>query len=97
MPLTISCISKDIKTLLSREIQDKETLKLLDSLRTCPEGDPLLLSEEKRRAKRKASEYNLFIGACVKKGAGDTPVSQRFKACAQQWREGPKGALRLMA
>lgn len=35
---------------------------------------------EKKKTKRKPSEYNIFMGKCTKEG-GD------FKSCAQKWNE----------
>lgn len=41
--------------------------------------------EKKTRKKRAPSEYNIFIGECIK--AGEGPVPERMKACAIDWKE----------
>lgn len=40
------------------------------------------LGREYRR--RAPSEYNVFIGKCVKSEAG--PVTERFKRCVEKWK-----------
>lgn len=44
--------------------------------------------EKKTRKKRAPSQYNLFIGACIKSKEG--PVTERMKACAVEWKEEKK-------
>ena len=41
--------------------------------------------EKKPRKKRAPSQYNLFIGDCIK--AKEGPVTERMKACAVEWKE----------
>ena len=40
---------------------------------------------KKTRKKRAPSQYNLFIGGCIK--AKEGPVPERMKACAIEWKE----------
>ncbi len=40
------------------------------------------------RGKNKPSEYNIFIGKCVKSEKG--PVPERFKRCVEKWKREKK-------
>jgi len=44
--------------------------------------------EKKTRKKRAPSEYNIFIGECIKGETG--PVPERMKTCAIEWKEEKK-------
>ena len=37
------------------------------------------------RRKRRPSEFNIFMGKCVKEETG--PVTERFKRCVEKWKE----------
>jgi hypothetical protein len=38
--------------------------------------------------KRRASEYNIFIGKCVKSEKG--PITERFRRCVERWKRGER-------
>ena len=40
------------------------------------------------RGKRAPSEYNLFMGKCVKEKTG--PIKERFKSCVVEWKKGER-------
>lgn len=40
---------------------------------------------EKAKKKRAPSEFNIFIGSCVKEKTG--PVPERFKSCVVEWKK----------
>ena len=44
--------------------------------------------EKKPRKKREPSQYNLFVGECIK--AKEGPVTERMKSCALEWKEEKK-------
>ena len=47
-------------------------------------------TKNKTKKKRKQSEYNKFIGECIKEERGkkpNTPVSEAMKSCAYKWKE----------
>jgi len=43
---------------------------------------------ERGPRKRGVSDYNRFIGSCVKQGTG--PVTERFKGCVERWKKGER-------
>lgn len=46
------------------------------------------ICKAKASKKRKPSEYNVFIGECVKQESG--PVTERFKRCVLKWKQKKK-------
>ena len=40
------------------------------------------------RVKRAPSEYNRFIGKCVRSETG--PVTERFRRCVEKWKRGER-------
>lgn len=40
------------------------------------------------KGKRAPSEYNKFVGSCVK--AKEGPITERFKACVVEWKAGKR-------
>jgi hypothetical protein len=48
-----------------------------------------LCKGKREKGKRQPSEFNIFIGKCVKEeGAG--PITERFKWCVSKWKEQKK-------
>lgn len=41
------------------------------------------------KGKRQPSEFNIFIGKCVKE-VGKGPITERFKKCVAKWKEQKK-------
>ena len=86
----ISCLSLKLKQVLAEEIGPvQELLDQLEDIPTCPIGQPIGFEIAKRRSKRQPSEYQQFIGQCMKtkgiKSFGEAPKA--MKECAAQWRK----------
>ena len=83
---TTTCISSDAKDLLLEAFPANTELAtfLKDDMATCAvEGKP-------KKAKRAPSEYNIFIGSCLKEqGFGDAGAN--MKKCAALWKAQQKG------
>jgi hypothetical protein len=47
-----------------------------------------LCKEKREKGKREPSEYNIFIGKCVKEKEG--PIKERFKECVETWKKQKK-------
>ena len=70
----VECIDEETKQKLLQLVKDSESKKIINSIQTC-----------KRRVKRAPSEYNIFMGTCVKSISG--PIKDRFKSCAAKWKQ----------
>jgi hypothetical protein len=44
-----------------------------------------LCKEKREKGKRQPSEFNIFIGKCVKEEGAD-PITERFKRCVSKWK-----------
>ena len=92
--MIISCLSKELKQVIKDKLENKALDELITGLETIPacKGSPIGFSEgadKKRKQKREPSEYQKFIGACMKekkvKSFSDAPIA--MKNCAREWRE----------
>ena len=96
--VVVTCISPAIKKILQAEAHHVTDAKmrqtfeaLLKETPDCQNGAVVGLEADDggsrpRRAKRPPSEYNLFIGACIKERPKDQPVPQAMKGCALKWK-----------
>jgi hypothetical protein len=48
-----------------------------------------LCKGKREKGKKQPSEFNIFIGKCVKEG-GSGPITERFKWCVSKWKEQKK-------
>ena len=97
--VVLTCISPAIKKILQAEAHHvtdpkmRQTFEaLLKETPDCQNGAVVGLETDDggskpRRSKRPPSEYNLFIGACIKERPKDQPVPQAMKGCALKWRQ----------
>lgn len=95
----LTCISPAIRNILQAEthhVADPATRQafeaLLNEAPDCKDGGVigLELEEEQgkqKRAKRPPSEYNLFVGKCLRDRPKGQPVSEAMKGCALRWRQ----------
>ena len=63
---------------------DCSTKKELDICNLCGHKGLAYPVGKGTRAKRAPSQYNIFMGSCVKGKSGDIKV--RFKACVEEWK-----------
>ena len=92
----ISCISEDLKKVLSEEISVNALLDELQLIPECIDGAPIGFGKGSKvqgeKKKREPSAYNIFVSQCMKskniKGFGEAPKA--MKECAVEWREKKK-------
>ena len=97
--VVLTCISPAVKKILQAEahhVTDSKTRQTFEALLKetpdCRNGAVVGLETDDgqtkpRRAKRPPSEYNLFIGQCIRERPKDQPVPQAMKGCALKWRQ----------
>lgn len=71
-------------------VTQKKSLKFLDAVPECPEGEPFLVLHNSKgeRAKRAPSPYNEFVKACFQQeDIKMMPSGDRLKACAANWKQ----------
>lgn len=97
--VVVTCISPAIKKILQAEAHHVTDAKIRQTFEAlvretpdCQNGAVIGLEMDNGetkpgRSKRPPSEYNLFIGSCIKERPKDQPVPQAMKACALKWRE----------
>lgn len=77
----IKCISSELRELLLSD-SPSEFIKTIEDIDVC--GDDSLIEFEKKgkngKKKREPSEYNKFVGVCMKEGNG-------MKDCAGKWKK----------
>lgn len=102
MKKVITCLNTSLKMALIEEANKYDEVdadakvqiaRIVEEISDC-QGDTLVGIEEvsdkgkSKRAKRKPSEYNKFIGSCLKekiKPLGGAPQAMKF--CATKWKE----------
>ncbi len=76
------CLGADLKEVLTRTFPDlAETLAKLPD---CSDPTGLQFCGRGQRAK---SEYQVFMGSCLRERDKTKPISQGMKDCAHQWRQ----------
>jgi len=85
MPQYISCMAKslrkDIVAFLRENGADEGTIKKVGKLPVCEGDETIGFGRGKGSGKKRApSQYNIFLGKCVKAG-------KDFKQCAMDWRK----------
>lgn len=83
-----ACISEEARLVLKHAFpKDRELHEYLDNeMATCPVGVP----RGKKRTKRAPSEYQKFVGQCLREkmaGKGFDSSGSALKACAADWRK----------
>jgi hypothetical protein len=86
--IVVVCMDDYIKNELAWRLQDKgvgEDLRLLlVSLPSCSDGELIGFEEVKTKAGRGKSEYQQFIGECMKGG------KKTMKQCVEEWNKKKK-------
>lgn len=73
---------------LDMDILDQACVALQLSEEQCAimrEAAEQLCKEKRQKGKRKPSEFNIFIGKCVKEEESG-PITERFKRCVTKWK-----------
>lgn len=90
----ISCLSEELKEAIfdkKPELEDE-----LQKIPSCPLGVDFEISKldephaKKTKQKRAPSPYNQYMSECVRSQPKDLPITERFKACALEWKKGKK-------
>lgn len=81
----IRCLRPDIKQALIKLTGDRGIHTLPD----CEDGSAIQVTKVRggkggENIKRAPSEYNIFMGKCVKEKRGD--ITDRFRACVNEWK-----------
>lgn len=96
--IVLTCISPALKKILQAEthhVPDPATRQtfeaMLKEIPDCQNGGMVGLETDNGetkagRTKRPPSEYNRFIGSCIKERPKDQPVPEAMKGCALRWR-----------
>lgn len=87
----VPCIGAELKEIIGEDFPGLTAY--LSRVPDCPiqtEIQLCYLEASKKRSGRKTSEYNRFIGTCMKEGNvhGRHEAASRMKTCAAQWRSG---------
>ena len=97
--VVVTCVGPALRNILQAEAHHVTDAKMRQTFEAlvketpdCQNGAVIGLETDKGetkpgRAKRPPSEYNLFIGSCIKDRPKDQPVPQAMKGCALKWRE----------
>jgi len=93
MPRTIQCFADPILSDIKRQIESsnmsapdkREARDFIDTIPVCGKGTVLRTEELKKaqRPKRKATEYNIFLGQCMRTG-------KKMKPCVEDWKQRPR-------
>lgn len=91
----ITCLSPAMAKVLRTELEgDDELLNGMKGIPSCPPGSPIMFGRAGRGgggggAKRAPSEYNTFIGECVraKNVKGFAEAAPAMKACSLEWKQ----------
>ena len=95
----VTCIGSALRNILKAEahhVTDSKTRETFEALLKetpdCQNGGVLGLETDNGeaksgRTKRPPSEYNLFVGQCIKERPKDQPVPEAMKGCAVKWRK----------
>jgi hypothetical protein len=85
-PIICLCVSRPVKELLLEQARkpptSKNAFKFIEELNICGDGAAMQVSTG--REKRAPSEYNIFIGDCMRGG------TKNLKTCALEWKQGRK-------
>ena len=89
----IPCLGMDVKEAI-RGLGDKKLNTLLDKIADCDGDREVQLCTSKTKGTRAPSEYNLFIGECMKRenaGGEFKKAPAAMKKCATEWRSRKNG------
>ena len=75
----IKCISEELRVLLLEE--DEKNSKIVEGIAACSGDEFIEFEAGKGKKKREPSEYNKFIGGCMK-GTG-----KAISVCAKEWKQ----------
>jgi len=85
-PKCVPCLGKDLKEAL-RQLGEQALDVEVDKIEDCPDPLEIQMCVKPKRAR---SEYQLFIGNCMKskpiKGKPFGEASKYMKECAAEWR-----------
>ena len=107
MSKVIVCLSPVIKAMIVAEAENakidwrakEEIKKLMEEFPDCEEGTPIdydevdeIKEDSIQKKKRKPSEYQKFIGECMRKAGikSFSEAPQAMKACVREWKERKK-------
>jgi len=81
-----------LKPFYEQAVALENAIKNCDSLDTCTLTCYMMENAEaqKQTKKRRKSEYNIFMGECMKT-LTDVPAPERMKQCAIRWKKLKKG------
>ena len=84
MGVCITCVRPDLRELLVQETGEER----FASLPPCPDGAAVGFGRGRGGGgKRAPSEYNIFMGKCIKARPPGTPVPEAMKGCAIQYKQ----------
>ena len=82
----VPCFSDEVKQIL-RQLNRPDINTIISGLATCT-SEPSIQLCSKGKGGRGKSEYNVFIGKCIKEpGKSSIPITERMRGCASEWRK----------